>query len=366
MYVGRPFGIPVYFDVTWILLAAYITYSYAPTFSRDGETPGARSYSLAFTVALLFAVSVLLHELSHSIIATRLDLPVRRVTILFFGGVSEIGRDPETAARTYLVSVAGPLMSLVLSAVGFAVLETADLHGTARDLVGIFAALNGLVAVVNLLPGLPLDGGHVLRAAVWQITGSAAKGTRVAAQVGRGLAVLVVGGALVIASIPRFTSEANATLFMGLILGIYLWGGATTELRQAKVQARSPELDLRRLARPAIAVTGDTPLAEAVRRAHVSGARALVVADHDGRPRALVDEAKVAATPPQRQPWVTAGELSRSLVPGLVLEAGLTGEPLLDAVRTTPGTEYLVVDPEGQVLGVLVAADLVQALKASR
>ena len=71
VYVGRPFGIPVYFDVTWILLAAYITYSYAPTFSRNGETPGARSYSLAFVVALLFAVSVLLHELAHSIIAIR-------------------------------------------------------------------------------------------------------------------------------------------------------------------------------------------------------------------------------------------------------------------------------------------------------
>ena len=67
VYVGRPFGIPVYFDLTWVLLAAYITCAYAPTFSRSGETPGARSYSLAFVVALLFAVSVLAHELSHSV-----------------------------------------------------------------------------------------------------------------------------------------------------------------------------------------------------------------------------------------------------------------------------------------------------------
>src|SRR3954454_19795557 len=131
-----------------------------------------------------------------------MNLPVRRVTILFFGGVSEISREPQTAARTYLVSVAGPLMSLVLSTVGFATMVVLDPHGTARDLIGIFAALNGLVAVVNLLPGLPLDGGHVLRAAVWQITGSAVKGTRVAAHAGRSLAAAIVVAALVLASVP--------------------------------------------------------------------------------------------------------------------------------------------------------------------
>jgi Zn-dependent protease len=363
VYVGAPFGIPVYFDLTWIFLAAYITYSYAPSFSHNGDTPGARSYSLAFTVALVFAVSVLAHELSHSVVARMLNLPVRRVTILFFGGVSEIEREPQTAARTYLVSVAGPLMSLLLSAVGFLVLETAGLHGTARDMVGIFAAMNGLVAIVNLLPGLPLDGGHVLRAAVWQLTGSARKGTQVAAIAGRGFAAVIVVGAVVLASIPRFDGNSNVTLFMGAILAAYLWGGAGAELRQARVQTVLPTLDLRRLARKAIAVTGDTPLAEAVRRARVAGARALVVTDHDGRPQGLVDEAKVTAMPEQRQPWITVDGVSRALGTGLVLEAGLTGEPLLDAMRATPASEYLVVEADGNVLGVLAAADLAQALK---
>jgi Zn-dependent protease len=365
VYVGRPFGIPVYFDLTWILLAAYITYSYAPTFSRNGETPGARSYSLAFGVALLFAVSVLLHELAHSITAIRMNLPVRRVTILFFGGVSEISREPQTAARTYLVSVAGPLMSLVLSCLGFAAIVAIDPHGTAKDLIGIFAALNGLVAAVNLLPGLPLDGGHVLRAAVWQLTGSAVKGTRVAAHAGRTLAAAIVVAALVLASVPSLKSSSDATLLMGALLGVYLWTGSSAELRQAGLAARIPDLNLRTLARLAIAVTGDTPLSESVRRAHALGARALVVTDHDGRPQGLVDEAKVATTPAQRQPWVTTGELSRALEPGLVLEADLTGEPLLDALRETPGTEYLVVDTDGRVVGVLLAADLMLALKAT-
>jgi Zn-dependent protease len=364
VYVGRPFGIPVYFDLTWIFLAAYITYSYAPTFVRNGETPGARSYSLAFAVSLLFAASVLLHELSHSVIARLLDLPVRRVTILFFGGVSEIGRDPETPARSYLVSVAGPLMSLLLSAVGFLVLMLTDLQHTAHYMVTIFAALNGLVAIVNLLPGLPLDGGHVLRAAVWQITGSADRGTVVAAYAGRVMAAVVLGAGLALAYIPRLHNVAEIDLFMAAILAFYLWNGASNELRQARLHAVLPTLDLHRLVRSAIAVTADTPLAEAVRRARVAGARALVIVDHEGRPQALVPESQVLSTPPQRQPWVTVGTLGRQLVPGLVLEAGLTGQPLLDAVRAAPATEYLVCEANGQVIGVLASADLVTVLQS--
>jgi Zn-dependent protease/CBS domain-containing protein len=363
VYVGRPFGIPVYFDLTWILLAGYITYAYAPSFSHDGQSPGTRAYSLAFLVAVLFAVSVLAHELSHSVIARLMDLPVRRITILFFGGVSEISRDPETPARTYLVSVAGPLMSLVLSALAFLVLMVAPLQDTVHYVVTIFAAVNGLVALVNLLPGLPLDGGHVLRAAVWQLTGSPDKGTQVAAWAGRGLAAVVVATGLVIAAIPRFNGISQLDLFMAAILGVYLWQGASLELRQARLHRILPTLDLRRLVRRAIAVTADTPLAEAVRRARTTGARALVVVDHDGNPQGLVQETRVMATAPQRQPWITVGVMSRALGKGLVLEAGLTGEPLLEAMRVTPATEYLVVEPDGRVLGVLVSADLLRALQ---
>jgi Zn-dependent protease/CBS domain-containing protein len=363
VYVGRPFGIPVYFDLTWILLAAYITYSYAPSFSHDGKTPDARSYSLAFLVAVLFGVSVLAHELSHSVVARLMDLPVRRITILFFGGVSEISRDPETPARTYLVSVAGPLMSMTLSAVGFLVLMLTSLQDTVHYVVTIFAAVNGLVAVVNLLPGLPLDGGHVLRAVVWQFTGSPDRGTQIAAHTGRALAAVSVATGLVISAIPRFHDISGISLFMGAILGVYLWQGASLELRQARLHKILPTLELRRLVRRAIAVTADTPLAEAVRRARTTGARALVVVDHAGNPEGLVQETQVMATPPQRQPWVTVGSLSRALGKGLVLEAGLTGEPLLEALRLTPSTEYLVVEPDGHVLGVLVAADLVRALQ---
>lgn len=364
VYVGRPFGIPVYFDLTWLFLAVWITVSFAPNFTTSGNDPDARSYSLSFVVALLFAVSVLAHELSHSVIARLMDLPVRRVTILFFGGVSEIGREPETAARSYLVSVAGPLMSLLLASLSALVLAVGDVHGTARYLVAIFAGLNGLVAIINLLPGLPLDGGHVLQAAVWQLTGSAERGVRVAAHTGRVLAASVVVAGLALASVPALHDQAFINLFLSALLGMYLWRGATAELRQSQLRARLPQVDLGRLLRPAVAVTADTPLAEAVRRAQLAGAGALVVVDHDGRPQALVPEQAVMSTPTQRQPWVTVGSLSHPLEAGHVLEVRLTGEPLLEALQAAPATEYLVVAPDGQVLGVLVAHDVARTLQS--
>jgi CBS domain-containing protein len=117
----------------------------------------------------------------------------------------------------------------------------------------------------------------------------------------------------------------------------------------------------RRLARRAIPIPSSLPLAEAIRRADAAQARALVVVDHEDRPIAIVSEAAVMATPVQRRPWVDAGSLARTLDPSLVLSADLSGMALIEAVRRSPASEYLLVEPSGQVFGVLAAADLDQA-----
>jgi CBS domain-containing protein len=108
-------------------------------------------------------------------------------------------------------------------------------------------------------------------------------------------------------------------------------------------------------------VPGDVPLGEALRRLNEAGARGLVVVDSSGRPTALVSEAAVKATPEQRRPWVQVASLARSIEPGLVLRADLAGEELIEALRETPGTEYLVVEPGGEVFGVLATTDIEQA-----
>jgi CBS domain-containing protein len=145
-----------------------------------------------------------------------------------------------------------------------------------------------------------------------------------------------------------------------VVIAAFMWTGATQSIKATRFRERLPALQARRLARKAISVPATTPLAEAIRRADEAGARAVVVVDHDNNPIAIVNEAAVTATPPQRRPWVDAGSMARSIDPGLILNADLQGMALLDALRRTPASEYLLVDSTGQVVGVLAARDLDQ------
>jgi CBS domain-containing protein len=142
------------------------------------------------------------------------------------------------------------------------------------------------------------------------------------------------------------------------VLAAFMWTGATQAIKATKVRERLPALQARRLARRAVSVAADTPLAEAIRRADESKARAVVVVDHDDKPIAILNETAVMATPEQRRPWIEAGSLARTLEPSLVLPADLSGMALLDAIRQAPATEYLLVEPSGQVYGVLAARDV--------
>jgi CBS domain-containing protein len=139
---------------------------------------------------------------------------------------------------------------------------------------------------------------------------------------------------------------------------VFMWMGAGQAIKATRVRERLPGIQARRLARKAIPIAADLPLSEAVRRAEENNARGLVVVDHDNAPIAIVSESAVMATPPQRRPWIEAGSLARKLDPSLVLPADLSGMALIDAVRRAPASEYLVVEPSGQVYGVLAASDL--------
>ncbi|WP_185052925.1 site-2 protease family protein [Thermocatellispora tengchongensis] len=357
--MGRPFGIPVYVSPTWFIVAAFITFTYKD--SVQISLPGlneAASYAVAFAFAVLLYVSVLLHELAHCVVAKSYGLPVRRITLYLLGGVSEIEREPDSPGKEFLVAFAGPLLSLALAAAGFLL----DVFVIPDD--GILGVLtwqlwvaNLIVGVFNLLPGLPLDGGRMLRAGVWKATRSPGSGTVAAAWVGRGLAVAMV---VVPFALSLSSGQAPSTSFVlwSVLLAVFIWYGATQALRSARVRARIPQVNARSLARRAIPVTADVPLAEALRRAAQAQAGAMVVVDHDGRPIAIVNEAAVEATPEQRRPWVTVGSLARTLEPSLVLAADLSGDSLIDAMRDTPAGEYLLVERGGEVYGVLSTADV--------
>jgi peptidase M50-like protein len=210
--------------------------------------------------------------------------------------------------------------------------------------------------VFNLLPGLPLDGGRIFRAGVWKITGRPVAATMTAAWAGRVLAIALVGLALF--SVRRHESAISGYWLWFIVIGGFIWIQSTQAIRAAKIRERLPTVSARALGRRALPVSASLPLAEAVRRAQAAGARALVIVDHEGTPTALVSESAVQATPEERRPWIEVGSLARSLSPEIVLSANLSGMDLIKAVQQAPASEYLLIEPSGQVFGVLAAADL--------
>ncbi|HZC39084.1 MAG TPA: site-2 protease family protein [Streptosporangiaceae bacterium] len=357
MRIARPFGIPVYVSPYWFVIAGLFVIFYAN--SLAGALPGNLRYLVAAAFVILLYASVLVHELSHSVVARAFRLPVRRILLYPLGGFSEIEREPPTPAREFLVSAAGPVISLALAAAGYGLARALRLpHASVGDiLLTQFWLANLLVGIFNLLPGLPLDGGRMLRAGVWKVTGKSASATVVAAWAGRALAVAVLLVPLGIYAGTGGRYDMFNTVWLAVIAA-FMWVGAGQSLRATRLRERLPGLQARRLARRAIPIPASLPLAEAIRQADEAHARALVVVDHDDRPIAIVNENAVMATPPQRRPWIDAGSLARSIDPGVVLPADLSGMALLDAVRRAPATEYLLVEPSGQVYGVLAATDL--------
>ncbi|MEU1197726.1 site-2 protease family protein [Streptomyces sp. NPDC005813] len=369
LLMGRPFGVPVYVAPSWFLVAALITWVFGGQLDRVLPELGAARYLVSLFFAVAFYASVLVHELAHTVAALRFKLPVRRIQLQFFGGVSEIEKEAETPGREFVLAFVGPLLSLVLSGVFYLAMQTVDPGTVPGVLLAGLMISNLIVAAFNLLPGLPLDGGRMLRAVVWKLTGKPMSGTVAAAWFGRALAVSVLIG------LPLLTQsgmigdapddiggmDTVTDALLAAILAAIIWTGAGNSLRMARLREHLPELRARSLTRRAVPVETDTPLSEALRRANEVGARALVVVDADGEPLSLVREAAIVGVPEHRRPWVAVSGLAQDLTDGMRVSAELAGEELLDVLRATPATEYLVVEESGEIYGVLSAADVERA-----
>ncbi|WP_458091513.1 site-2 protease family protein [Streptomyces malaysiensis] len=371
--MGRPFGVPVYVSPSWFLVAALITWVFGGQLDRVLPELGAARYLVSLFFAVAFYASVLVHELAHTVAALRFKLPVRRIQLQFFGGVSEIEKETETPGREFVLAFVGPLLSLVLAGVfylGMLVVEPGTVPGVL--LAGLMIS-NLIVAAFNLLPGLPLDGGRMLRAIVWKVSGKPMTGTVAAAWCGRALAVAVLVGLPLLTQAGGLGEEPKSfgsvdsltDALLAAILAAIIWTGAGNSLRMARLRERLPDLRARTLTRRAVPVAADTPLSEALRRANEAGARALVVVDGQGAPTAVVREAAIVGVPEHRRPWVAVSGLAQDLKDGMRVSAELTGEELLDTLRATPATEYLVIEETGEIYGVLSTADVERAFVAA-
>lgn len=361
---GRIFGVPLVVSPAWVLLVV-LAMLVVPGSLRQ-HIPGLHttgSIITAFALIALIYGAVLAHEASHVLVAKALDLRVGRVVLQLLGAQSEVLDQPQTPGRAYLVAAAGPLTSVILASIGALIGEQFATNTVGWVLAWSVAWINGVVGAFNLLPGLPLDGGQMLRAAIWHITKDKLRAQLIAGWVGRGVGVaLFLVGLIapnVVSSDPTF-----GALYL-VFIAFFIWSNASISIAQARVGAAVPNLNVSKFLRPALTVEAQLPLAEAVRRARAIGARALVVVDGRDRWAGIVSEAAVQATPAERQPWMSVSDLARPVEAGLVLSASLNGEDLMSAIQLTPASEYLVADSDGLLRGVLARADLVAALRAA-
>jgi Zn-dependent protease len=362
--VGRVLGIPVFLNASMLLLAFLVTLVYGNYVGEQLDLPGPVSYLVGFGFVLCLLASVLLHELGHALTARHYGIQVRGITLELLGGWTEMDRDAPSPRVDALVSLAGPAVSLVLGGLGTAATLALGDRTAAGQVAFQLAASNVIVAVFNVLPGLPLDGGRALRAGVWALLKDRNRATVVAGWAGRALA----GATAVLAFWCYHVGFVTVFGLLFVLLVVFtLWQGAGQSIRLARMTGRFPLIELPRLARPLLTVTGGTSLGEAQRRRAEDPRPNVVlgVTDSAGNLTALVDPLAAERVPVDRRPWVAVDTVSRSrdAVPALPL--GLTGEQVVRALQAHPAPQYLVTAGD-EIVGVLRVGDVAAVLEPRR
>lgn len=354
--IGSIAGSDVLITPSWFLVAALITVTMAPVVEQFQPGLGSLRYLAAFLFAVVIYGSVLLHEAAHALMAHRLGYPVGAITFHFLGGATQVEEEAVRPRDEFLISVVGPLTSLVV-AVAAALAWWAGPDGLILLAVEGLVWANGVVGVLNMVPGLPLDGGRVMKAVVWGATKDMHRGTLVAGWIGRVAAVCAVGWAFASRAVTGNEPSLFDMLF-GFLIGMFLWQGATAAINSARVRRRLPQLVARKLARRTLAVPADLPISEAVRRAQEEQAGSIITVTSSGQPIGVVSEPALRATHDDRRPWIPISSVTRDLTEGLTLPATIHGEELIRAIGQTPATEYLLLEEDGSVYGVLSTADV--------
>jgi len=221
--LGRVFGIPIEIDISWVLVFLLLTYLLAGQFDDARlRWPAAQRWTVAMITVVLFFLSVLAHELSHSVMALSKGIPVRGITLFIFGGVSRLDREPQRPITEFMVAVVGPLLSIVLAVIFGAVWFLLGRGDSPVEVVLLLLVWTNLsLGVFNLVPGYPLDGGRLLRAGIWGITGNHRKATRIAAGMGQAVGVaMVIGGV----SLAVFLEPVDG-VWLGIV-GMFLFSMA--------------------------------------------------------------------------------------------------------------------------------------------
>jgi Zn-dependent protease/predicted transcriptional regulator len=230
--IGRILGIPIYIHSTWLFIFALITYSLAIRFTQEHpQWTTAQHWTVGVLTSFLFFGSVIFHELSHSVIAKHYKIPVVSITLFIFGGVARIGREPSRAIEEFNIAIAGPLASGFLAAVFFGLTLLFPYSQMMGALATWLWETNLGLAIFNLLPGFPLDGGRIFRALVWGVSKDFAKATRIAGASGK----LVAYAMILLGAWGAFNGHVTQGLWIAFI-GWFLLTAAQESVAQVAIR----------------------------------------------------------------------------------------------------------------------------------
>jgi len=365
----RLLGIPVSVDVSWLLILALLTLSFAEGFptiqhgyfpeDRDQLAP-ADYWIMGLVTALAFFACIVLHEFGHALVARSLGMPISGITLFLFGGVSELGEEPTSAGTEFVMAVAGPLVSAVLAVLFWVVAVVGYQLGWPHPVVivlGYLAAINAVVLIFNMVPAFPLDGGRVLRSILWGVTGNVRRATRWASYAGQAFAwVLIAWGVL------QFFSHNWVGGIWSALIGMFLNNAAKSGYQQVLIRQALQGETVRRFMNPdPIVVSPSLELLhwveDFVYRYHH---RAFPVAT-DGRLKGVITTKALNQIP--RGEWAqhTVGEVMAPDLRAVSIAADGDALEALEKMQRT-GSSLLLVTEGDRLLGIVSLKDLLRFL----
>jgi len=375
--VARVFGVRIGVDVSWFFVFFLVIYLMSQNYRQIFPGQETKAFVLAVVSAILFFLSILLHELGHALTAKRLGIGIASIDLWLFGGIAKMERDTRSAGEEFKVAAAGPAVTLIIAAVCFGAASLisgvdAAARGTALEdsggsgtvaVLGWLALVNISLLLFNLIPGFPLDGGRIARAIAWWRTGDRTKATRFAARLGRGFSFLMIVAGLLIAFVL-------GDLFGGIwlvVIGFFLGSAARQSEYQNEVQSRIEGIRVSDVmdAEP-VAISSELSLDRAFDEFFLRyGWPWFPVVDHEGRLKGVVAADSVESVPEQVRPTRTVASVMAADSGGSGLRVDFH-EPL-EALLGREGLQRLgaimAVDAEGVLRGVVTADRVRQALR---
>lgn len=326
--LGRILGIPVGLHPSWFLVFGLVTWSLAIGYfpPEYPNLPAVAYWGLGAITSLLFFGSILVHEIAHSVVALRNQLPVRRITLFIFGGVAQIAREPADAGTEFRVAIAGPLSSFGLAGVfaGLWWLDRAIPYLAAPSMW--LMRINLILAVFNLIPGFPLDGGRVLRAVIWHFTGNLARATRIATFTGQFIAFGFIG----IGVFTILTGNWVNGLWL-VFIGWFLQNAAAASYAQSSMQQSLRDVTVAQvMTRDCTLIPPQLSLRQLVEEHVLTGGRRCFIVTENDHLRGLLTLTDVTKVPKEKWGETAVGQVT---VPWERLVRVEPDKPLLSALQ---------------------------------